>query len=453
MIALRVAQKQYEWRYADHEADDLVSAPVRHNTPPLPVDLYGNGTEGRPENHRPQSCMGCHAGCRARYAGGKANEAACAATLFYGDADSLDIKIEAVDLMNRYGFNAYDLVRGLPYLKSLYSKGLLGPSGPIHCELNWGDYGSLSFIQDFLAAVAYRKTSFGDTVADGFRRAIAQWGRDDDLGAEAMFPYWGVPEHGYDPRAELEWGYGSILGDRDINEHCINAIHYYAMVYPMLILYGGRINAEDTVSIYTEKMIPQSSDYSNSADRLQMLNFADGNMYSIHIARLVSWHRHYTRYYKQSLLYCDLKWPDMINNSRPDNIGSTGTVEPKFMKAITGQDVSFLDGMRIGRKIWNLDNAIWTLQGRHRDMVQFADYIYNEDLTTSFSMPALSSAGRWSYANVSGRHIDRSSFESFKTNFYTYEGWDPATGWPTRATLIGLGMSDVANTLSGSGKQ
>jgi alpha-L-arabinofuranosidase len=34
----------------------------------------------------------------------------------------------------------------------------------------------------------------------------------------------------------------------------------------------------------------------------------------------------------------------------------------------------------IGKKIWNLDNVIWTLQGRHRDMVHFADFIYNKPL-------------------------------------------------------------------------
>ena len=33
-----------------------------------------------------------------------------------------------------------------------------------------------------------------------------------------------MPDHGYDPRAELEWGYGSILDSRDINEHCFNII-------------------------------------------------------------------------------------------------------------------------------------------------------------------------------------------------------------------------------------
>jgi aldehyde:ferredoxin oxidoreductase len=453
MIRLRVLMKQeYEWRYDNHDSDDTRSAPCRHNDPPTPIDMMG--LSARSGTGRPQGCMGCHAGCRARYTNGKANEAACAATLVYGAADNIDIKIEAIDLMNRYGFNAYDLVQGLPYLKALYDKGVIGSSGAIRSNLNWSEYGSLSFIQNFYADVAYRQSTFGDTVAEGFRRAIARWGRESDLGGDALFPYWGMPEHTYDPRAEVEWGYGSILGDRDINEHCINSIHHYGGAYSLLPS-SGRVSAEDTVAIYTNKMIPQANDYGSSSEKMQMLNFADSNIYSMHMVRLVSWHRHYTRYYKQSLLYCDLKWPDMVNNGRSDNVGCTGTMEPQFMKAITGQNVSFIDGMRLGRKIWNLDNAIWVLQGRHRDMVHFADYIYNENFTVpivGYSMPAQSTLGRWSYANVGGRRIDRNSFENFKTAFYTYEGWNPATGWPTRATLEELGMSNVADTLARYGK-
>ena len=47
---------------------------------------------------------------------------------------------------------------------------------------------------------------------------------EDLANGNMAFSYWGMPDHGYDPRAELEWGYGSILDSRDINEHCFNII-------------------------------------------------------------------------------------------------------------------------------------------------------------------------------------------------------------------------------------
>lgn len=402
--------------------------------------------------------MGCHAGCRARYSNAKANEASCAGSLFYAGGLTKQIRVEAVDLLNRYGFNAYDFIEGLGYMKKLNTEGILGAAGSdIDTELDYQDYGSLEFVRALLEDVAYRKTLFGDTIAEGFRRAIAKWERETDIGDKIRLPYWGMPEHGYDARAELEWGYGSILGDRDINEHCFNTIFHYIVKHDVVPYTQGAVTAQETVSIFTEKMVPQANAYATAAERMQMLNYATENMYSIHIARLVSWHRHYTRYYKQSLLYCDLKWPDIVNTTQSNKKGSTGIVEPKFTKAVMGKDISFEEGMHIGRQIWNLDNAIWTLQGRHRDMVHFADYLYNQNLTTNYKWPtynssAAVSSNRWDYRNVGGRRISRNGFENFKTEFYRIEGWDVETGWPTRALLEELELSHVADTLAAKGK-
>ena len=55
--------------------------------------------------------------------------------------------------------------------------------------------------------------------------------------------------------------------------------------------------------------------------------------------------------------------------------GFTGEGEPRFFNAVTGRNMTFAEGIEIGRKIWTLDHAIWTLQGRHRDDIHFADYI------------------------------------------------------------------------------
>ena len=57
-------------------------------------------------------------------------------------------------------------------------------------------------------------------------------------------------------------------------------------------------------------------------------------------------------------------------------MGYTPEGEPKFFNAVTGKNISFADGMEVGRRIWNLDRAIWILQGRHRDMEKFAGYVH-----------------------------------------------------------------------------
>ncbi len=477
LLSVRLWQKEnYEFNAQTGAPRENRTGVLRHYSPPGSADLWGitpahhmhsDGVSGmmlRMEEGRTQSCIGCLAGCRGRWKSGEANEANCMATVFYGDAETQSIQQKAVDLANRYGFNTYELYQGLPYLKAIWDKGILGRGAQVPCELDFSDYGSLDFASRFLKTIADRDTYFGDTLAEGFPRALERWGRLQDIGdhtaedqAHVMLPYWGYPEHDYDSRCELEWGYGSILGDRDINEHGFNSMYWdNALNNAIPFLNIGSSTAEVAVDLFTEKMVPHNSAYATREERMQMLNYGTENMYSVHIARFVSWHRHYSRFYKQSLLFCDWKYPDIINVKQPDLRGSTPEAEPKYIKAVTGNDISFEEGMAIGRKIWNLDNAIWVMQGRHRDMVQFADYLYENDFPGHYEMPTYDPSvavyRRWDFRDVSERHFDRTEFENFKTHYYTVEGWDTATGWPTRATLEELDLSDVANTLGSLGK-
>ncbi|MCJ7832772.1 MAG: aldehyde ferredoxin oxidoreductase C-terminal domain-containing protein, partial [Deltaproteobacteria bacterium] len=129
--------------------------------------------------------------------------------------------------------------------------------------------------------------------------------------------------------------------------------------------------------------------------------------------------------------------------------------EPKYLKAVTGKNFSFLDGINLGRKIWNLDNAIWTLQGRHRDMVHFADIIYEKtpdwDADGKAYMPGIEN-GEWDYHYYAKRTLDRKKFDVFKTRFYRLQGWDIKTGWPKRNTLKSLELNHVAEVLKRKGK-
>jgi aldehyde:ferredoxin oxidoreductase len=421
----------------------------------------------RPEAKRPASCMSCYAGCRGRYVNGIANESHCAGTYFYAQGDNLDIMTRATDLINRYGFNTFDYYRGTPYIKALADKGVIGPIGSgaeIETSLDFSTWGQLKWAEDFLRIIANREDELGDAIADGFYRALERWGRLDDIGdaseedkAHIPLPYWGLPEHHYDPRCQLEYGYGSILGDREICEHYFTSIFWDSFWRDITPTRGYDATALEAVTLSVEKMLPHASDYDSLEKAQQMMDYSTANMYSEHIVRLVSWHRHYTRFYKSSLLFCDWKYPDIINTNQADKRGSSFTAEEKFIKVVTGKDIPCLEGMKIGKKIWNLDNAIWTLQGRHRDMVYFADYIYRDDYWEPWKMTvpnpkAMYPNRRWMYTDVGPRHLDRTKFDEFKTRFYTYEGWDPATGWPTRNTLESLGMAEIADGLERWGK-
>ena len=428
---------------------------VDFQSPPVPGTLY---RLGRPSTgKRPQACIGCHSGCRGRYEDGIGNEATCFTTLFYLFAKTLDVQRQASDLLNRYGLNANEMFWGELYLRELHRSGILGPGKEIDCPLSFGNYGKLEFAEQLVKMIAYRndglgnKHPFGDDLAEGFVRAAEKWGRLDgengDLKTGRLrFPNWGLPEH-KEARSQLDWAYGTILGDRDINEHCFDQLRSNptnAKRYG-IPLYG---HAEEVVRIYTDKMVPFQGD-------MLMLDFSAENMYSEHIGKLVSWHRYYTRFWKQSALFCDWRWPDFLNLYGPGKVGSTGIAEPIFLNAVTGKNFTFLDGIELGRKIWNLDHAVWTLQGRHRDMVHFADYLYTQPSFTFDGQPMYMPGrtnGKWDYINTLGRYFDRDNFEEFKTRFYKLQGWDTATGYPTRSTLKSLNLGYVADELEKNGK-
>jgi aldehyde:ferredoxin oxidoreductase len=421
---------------------------MQFQSPPAPIILWA---KGRPKiDQRPQSCLGCHSGCRARYKDASGNEASCISSTFYHDAKSLDIQRYASDLINRYGLNAQEMVFGLLYIWLLMRTRKLKSANIPECPLDFRTYGSQEFVEQFVNMVSYgndgkgNESQFGRDISEGFIRAAEKWGRrQEDLDSGILaFPYWGIPVH-KEPRAQVYWGYGTLLGDRDINEHGFDWIKWDASVAKREKREPS-LTAEELVKIVTDKMVPFEGD-------LDMLDFSTNNIYTDHMAKLVAWHRYYSRFWKQSMLFCDSRWPDFTNIHRPDHIGSTGIAEPKYAKAVTGKDFSFQDGIELGRKIWNLDHAIWTLQGRHRDMVHFVDNIYKKrplfpaDVPNAY-MPGKEN-GKWDYYGYSRRTLDRDKFDEFKTRFYRLQGWDIESGYPKRSTLEYLGLGYVTDEL------
>lgn len=414
------------------------------------------------EDRRPQACQGCVNGCRSRSNLGYGNESACQETFWYNEFMQKVAKspkelgewsLKVADLCQKYGINSFVLQPGLPWLEFLHEEGLLGPGKKIPSSLPWDKLGTLEFVEKFVHALS-TGTDIGKDLAAGFVPAARKWGREEDLRTgRLLFSYWGCPEHGYDPRAELEWGYGSIMGDRDTNTHCFNFMFTTisaALAYALPI----RVNAKDLVTIQASQLAPYAK------NRPEVFNFADDNMYSEAVAQLVRWQQHYCRFWKNSALFCDLKWPDLFNTNTPDLHGATGSDdagEHVFWNAVTGENLTLVDGIARGRRIWNLDNAIWTLQGRHRKIAQFAPYIFDtkyekNELFPFYMWPCKNAKGEWEYTDLMGRSLDRKGFEDWKTIFYRLEGWDIETGWPTAKTLAELDLGFVADTLRAAGR-
>jgi aldehyde:ferredoxin oxidoreductase len=398
------------------------------------------------EPARAAACASCPRGCRMRLAGGKSNEAVCAGTVEYMGMQGPRIdKMRATDLLHAYGINHWHIAPPKNYIMGLYRLGALGRGKKIECDLPMEQFDRLEFVEALMRRIAMRE-GIGDDLSEGIARAAVKWGRyEEDLSSGLLnLPYWGSAEH-YDPRIEVEWGYGSLLGERDIMMHTFNyPLHWM----PMAMMGAGvepYLSADKAVEIVASTMIPYAGD-------TFMLDYGEGptGIYSIHKVKQVAWHRHYERFWIDCTGFCGWRWPMFFTNNTLDKLGATPEAEPKFFNAVTGKNISFADGMEIGRKIWTLERAIWTLQGRHRDQEVFPDYIYDTP-SRGHVMPTYDD-GKWAYTSNEGRKLDRAKFEEWKTMFYEFEGWNTANGWPTRGTLEGMGLKKIADTLESKGR-
>ena len=206
-----------------------------------------------PTVSRAEGCRGCFKNCRNLYPGGVGNELTCSAGLYFTDSGKIDEQLAAYSLLSKLGLNGYEIDMPV-YLHNLYKRGVMGKGKDIDTDLPFEQYGTYAFIEELLMRIAYRR-EIGDDLAEGIARAAQKWGRWDEDTSSGLLarPNWGYCEHN-EPRAEVEWSYGSIFSERDINEHGVHNAVYNTSI--MAVLTG----AEPPVS--AENMAKQLADQS-----------------------------------------------------------------------------------------------------------------------------------------------------------------------------------------------
>ena len=160
----------------------------------------------------------------------------------------------------------------------------------------------------------------------------------------------------------VEWAYGNLMDSRDINNHDIQ-------MGPT-----DKMSCTEYVKMLSTQMPPYTDDpfmydYSWQGDQAYKTG-----IYSDHRAKFVAFHQHYAIFYKESVLYCDWAFGSYFNPDTPDGKGATPQAEPVFYNAVTGKNLAFTDGIETGRKAWNLQRAIFVMQGRHRDLEKFSGF-------------------------------------------------------------------------------
>jgi len=398
---------------------------------------------------RAAACASCPRGCRQRLASGDSNESVCAGTAAVR-LDDATLKMTRLgnDLMQKYGLGHWQFMPMQGYVQGLYKRGLLGKGKQIECDLPMDQFGTKGFLDMFMRHICTRQ-GIGKDLTEGLARAAKNWGmyEEDCASGKLNLAYWGTALH-YDPRTEAEWGFGSLMGERDLMLH--NIANYPLHWMPEAFRMEGRkpyLTAEQAAQITADAMVPYEGD-------AFMLDYSDGptGIYSEHKVKQVAWVKHYEKFWIGSNGFCGWMWPSFFTNNTADFKGPTPQAEPRFFNAVTGKNIKFADGMELGRKIFALDRAIWTIQGRHRDMEVFPDYVYEQD-TRGDLLPMYDyKTKKWSYSDSTGGKLDRARFEEWKTKFYAFEGFNTANGWPTRKTLEDMGLRKVADVMQSIGR-
>jgi aldehyde:ferredoxin oxidoreductase len=454
LMDARIWFRQYQWDVDDPRDAALFSTgySLINGAP-----SGGNTSNGDRVPARAAACASCPRGCRMRLATADSNESVCAGSMVasigsgggFGAkpgakpnpsalpaAMTAKLRRQANDLMHRYGIGHWPYMAIRSYIDRAIREGWVK-------DASLPQANTFAYWEAVFRMIAMREGELGEMAAEGPARMAEKLGRykEDVHGGSVRLTYWGTQEH-YSTLTQLEWGYGSLFGERDLMLH---QMANYPLQW-MATSGNPYMSAEEATLKYSEAMVP----YNDDRYLMDMGTSPETGIYSDSKIRLTAWVKHYEKMW-MGMGFCGWRWPQCITNNTADRRGATPHAEPRFWNAITGQKMSFADSMELGHKIFTLDRAIWNIQGRTKEMEVFPDYIYDVPQTSASAQPMVRD-GKWVYYSDVGRQHDRAKFEDFKTRFYKFEGWNPDNSYPTRATLEKMGMRNVADVLQSKGK-
>ncbi len=415
------------------------------------------------------SCLGCGRGCHSRDPVYGQDSDGCAESVWFNapvppyKRSATRDRLKATDIVQRLGINASEISyigsRNFPsppghpiqptipskggtayYVEKLYDMGIIGPGKQVDTHpLPMDLYDTVEFAEIFALSIANR-VGIGELLADGTIRFAEKIGRISDTDDILRYPVWGYVDHWTMPN--VEWAYGNLVDSRDINNHDVQ-------LGP-----SKERSCEEHVKMIASACLPFGDDpfmldYSWQGDQAYKTG-----IYSGHKAKFIAWRQHYAMFYKESMLFCDWVFANALNSRSADGRGATPQAEPAFINAVTGKDLSFVDGIETGRKIWNLKRAIFVMQGRNRDIEKFSGFMYRPGASKAHYGPSIPvfDGSKWDWIDCSDLYLDDAAVEHWKTEFYDFEGWDSKTGYPKRSTLEKLGLRHAADILQTNNK-
>ncbi len=361
----------------------------------------------------------------------------------WGYSTSFRAHIEARAMTADFGLNGWEIAYGMiPWLQMCRQHGLIdkidGVEIPVPQKLieNLEDVAPVSgaFLNVLLRKIAFREGELGDALADGscyaaerlfggkgaplldriYPRRFGQtnhWNGHWGTGGNPYFPFWLVPV--------LQW----VVDSRDpasdsthqFTEHVLRYLPEHGPERGPLTFEQARAVCEQVYGT------PYACDPTPTYEHPE--------------ARALPAIFHHNRgMLVESLVLCDREHTRVFSMLTEDRKADTALMS-KLFSACTGCETSERELDLGGERVFNLLRAIDIRNhGRSREV--------DWQVAQSLTFPAF----------TDGVVLDLEQFAPMLDTYYRLRGWDPATGYPTRAKLEALELGEVADELEALGK-
>lgn len=296
-------------------------------------------------------------------------------------------------LLSQYGVDNDFATNVIGWAMELYEKGLITKQDTDGLELTWGNHeAALSMLE----AITYRR-GFGDLLAEGVARASQQFGR----GSEQFAIHIKGADFIEEFRATIGWGLGVATALRG----------------------GGHLDGA---------ILPETD---GTPDYLAMKLFGAPTFDPLSYegkAKIVKWYECYKHVIDSvGLCYFASSWIAVGQRIGLEEVAC-------LVSTATGREYTADELLEIGRRSHNIQKAFNTLH---------AGFTRADDLPPKRFLEEPIKSGPFA-----GARLDLEKWNSLLDDYYQLHGWDPATGWQTRACLESLGLHTAAERLEDAGR-
>jgi len=283
---------------------------------------------------------------------------------------------KANELCNNLGLDTIGMGGLAAYLFECMDKGLIAPDA-VGRQLGFGDGEGLLWLIEQVA----RREGVGDVLAEGFEAAVAAFG-------EETRPY------------------AIHVKNHALPVHMAQVKPSQALMYAVCPIGADHMSSEHDWLIASE---------SEAARGLGILDSGEAASTDLAKVRMTV----YSQYYYSlldSLCLCMFVW-------NPGNLFKYRELE-ELVRCATGWDCTFWELMKVGERRVNMMRQLNARRGFTRQ---------DDRLPERLTEPLPDGPAK-------GRRVDPAAFAEMLDQYYDLMGWDRATGNPTRAKLLELGL-------------